>query len=137
MNGLKLKICVALVALALPAAAPAQFCKSCTVQQVDIPILDGAGNVRAIMRYYAGEPGKRQISFLDPNYMVVNTITESPAPAAVAENALRGDPLPDLPVISEDKTDANSAIKHLQDEVDALYAQVRLLTARINAAAAR
>jgi hypothetical protein len=131
-----LRLAVGVSVLLCPAAAPAPPCPGCgTAAWVDIPLRDNAGNVQATMRVFPGAPGKRQISFIDGNQQVINTVTEA-APAVVAENPLQGQPIPEF-VIPDEPADAGASIKHLQDEVDALNAQVKLLTARINAAAAK
>ncbi len=83
--------------------------------------------------------GSRQIRFVDSNGVLINSITEAPAPApAASDNPLRGEAIPKLGEnFGDAKSDNISEINFLKGQIEALRRQVNRLTDRINAAAAK
>ena len=130
-----LRLAVGVSVLMCAPAAAQIHCPGCTdVGWVDISLKDDAGNVRAIMRVFRGEPGKRQISFIDAaSDQVINTVTVAPTASA---NPLSGAPLPAV-TLPDAKGDLRASIEYLQSEVDSLKDQLNAVVDRINAAAGR
>jgi hypothetical protein len=104
-----------------------------------IPLRDDSGTVRARLIYFRGAPGTRQIRFVDSDGVLINSITEAPAPApAASDNPLRGEAIPELGEdFGDSPADNASEISFLKDKIEALRKQVNRLTDRINAAAVK
>lgn len=109
------------------------------VNWTSIPLRDDSGTVRARLIYFKGTAGSRQIRFVDSNGVLINSITEAPAPApAASDNPLRGEAIPKLGEnFGAAKSDNISEINFLKGQIEALRRQVNRLTDRINAAAAK
>jgi hypothetical protein len=167
MNILTLRLSLGAAALLFASGAPAQVdpaserapqshakvnkaminAKSVTVQDRDGDILNIA--------YGEGPPAHRQIEFRDAEGRLINIIPigspAPPRPAGGGQNPFFGDSIPPLPdtspvslretrsggALDDGKSDINSDTRNLVNRVNDLTRQVKILTDRINAAAAK
>jgi len=141
---------------ALERAAPPQARSSSKAMYnaKSVTVQDRDGDSLSIL-YGGGPPEHRQIEFRDPDGVLINTIPigspAPPRPAGGGQNPFFGDSIPPLPdtspvslretrsggAIDDGKSDINSDTRNLVNRVNDLTHQVKILTDRINAAAAK
>ena len=159
MGTFALRISVGIAALILASGAAAQddpqegrrmivqFPQSriLRINWTDVPLHDPSGNVVATMSYSNGRDGTRMIRFLDADGNLINMLggksSMAPSSSGGGSNPLRGDPLPALvevqPPNNNYRSYGASELGYLKEQVEYLKRQARLLTDRINDAAAR